>query len=41
MISPGAFFESLGFSYYGPMDGHNIGVMQRVLRDAIAQDGPS
>lgn len=40
MITPGAFFESLGFSYYGPMDGHNIGVMQRVLRDAIARKGP-
>jgi len=40
MISPGAFFESLGFSYYGPMDGHNIAVMQRVIRDAIERGGP-
>ena len=40
MISPGAFFESLGFSYYGPMDGHNIAVMQRVIRDAVQRGGP-
>lgn len=40
MFSPGAFFESLGFSYYGPMDGHNIAVMQRVIRDAIQRGGP-
>ena len=40
MIAPGAFFESLGFSYYGPMDGHNIAVMQRVIRDAVQRGGP-
>ena len=40
LVTPGAFFESLGFSYYGPMDGHNIAVMQRVIRDAIARGGP-
>lgn len=40
LMTPGAFFESLGFSYYGPIDGHNIGVMQRVIRDAIARGGP-
>ncbi len=40
MLTPGAFFESLGFSYYGPIDGHNIGLMQRVIRDAVARGGP-
>lgn len=40
LVTPGAFFESLGFSYYGPFDGHNIAVMQRVIRDAIRRGGP-
>lgn len=39
-VTPGAFFESLGFSYYGPIDGHNIGLLQRVVKDAVARGGP-
>lgn len=40
MVTPGALFEGLGFSYYGPIDGHNIGLLQRVIRDAVDRGGP-
>lgn len=40
LLVPGALFEELGFSYYGPIDGHNIPLMQRVLREAIARKRP-
>ncbi len=28
----GALFEALGFAYYGPIDGHDIGEVRRALR---------
>ncbi len=40
LLVPGAFFEELGWKYYGPIDGHHIGLLQKVLREAIAQGGP-
>lgn len=40
LLVPGRFFTDLGFSYYGPIDGHNISLLQRVLREAINQGGP-
>jgi 1-deoxy-D-xylulose-5-phosphate synthase len=40
LLFPEAWFESLGFSYYGPIDGHDIEGMQRVLRDAKALKEP-
>ncbi|HHW10996.1 MAG TPA: 1-deoxy-D-xylulose-5-phosphate synthase [Firmicutes bacterium] len=40
LVVPGAFFEELGFSYYGPIDGHNIPLLQRVLREAFERGGP-
>lgn len=40
MVTPGSLFEALGFSYYGPIDGHNIPLLQRVIRDAVARRGP-
>lgn len=40
LLVPGAFFEELGFSYYGPIDGHNIPLLQRVLREAIGRSRP-
>lgn len=39
-LVPGAFFEELGWSYYGPIDGHNILLLQRVLKEAIARRRP-
>lgn len=40
LLVPGALFEELGFSYYGPIDGHNIPLLQRVLREAIGRRRP-
>lgn len=40
MVTPGSLFEALGFSYYGPIDGHNIPLLQRVIQDAVARRGP-
>ena len=39
-LFPEAWFEALGFSYYGPIDGHDIEAMQRVFQDAKALEGP-
>ena len=38
--TPAAFFESLGLSYAGPVDGHDVAALEAVLRDAAAADGP-
>jgi 1-deoxy-D-xylulose-5-phosphate synthase len=36
----GMFFEDLGFRYFGPIDGHNIGLVRKYLRMAKQVDGP-
>ena len=36
----GAVFEELGFTYMGPVDGHDIAGMVRVFQQAHALDGP-
>ncbi len=33
-LFPEAWFESLGFRYYGPIDGHDISAMQSVFHEA-------
>ncbi|MBN2543509.1 1-deoxy-D-xylulose-5-phosphate synthase [bacterium] len=33
LIVPGMLFEELGFSYFGPIDGHNIKELERILDD--------
>jgi 1-deoxy-D-xylulose-5-phosphate synthase len=40
VVVPGAMFQDLGWAYYGPIDGHNIPLLQRVLREAIGRGGP-
>ena len=40
MVTPGGVFEGLGFSYYGPIDGHDIALLQQVIRDAVDRGGP-
>ncbi|MGQ9778646.1 MAG: 1-deoxy-D-xylulose-5-phosphate synthase [Bacillota bacterium] len=40
LVIPGMFFEELGLSYFGPVDGHQIPAMQRAFREAIAHGGP-
>lgn len=39
-ITPGGLFEELGFTYFGPLDGHNIPDLQQALRQAIQMEGP-
>ena len=39
-LVPGMFFEEMGITYLGPVDGHNIPQMLRVLRDAKKVNGP-
>ena len=38
-LVPGMFFEEMGIKYLGPVDGHNIGQLMRVLRDAKRVEG--
>lgn len=40
LVVPGQLFEDLGFNYYGPIDGHNISLLQSTLRRARAKGGP-
>ncbi|MCY1030831.1 1-deoxy-D-xylulose-5-phosphate synthase [Corallococcus sp. BB11-1] len=35
-----AFFESLGFTYLGPVDGHDLGALTHALREAKASGRP-
>ncbi|MCS6905407.1 MAG: 1-deoxy-D-xylulose-5-phosphate synthase [Bacteroidia bacterium] len=37
---PGMLFESLGFRYFGPIDGHDIYHLVRILRDIKSIRGP-
>lgn len=39
-ISPGGWFEAMGFTYIGPLDGHNIEAMQTVFRQVDQLAGP-
>lgn len=34
-----AFFRALGFNYLGPVDGHNLGELERIFADAAELDG--
>lgn len=40
LMLPGMFFEELGFKYIGPVDGHNINDMRKVLLQAKEMEGP-
>jgi 1-deoxy-D-xylulose-5-phosphate synthase len=40
MVLPGMLFEELGFTYLGPVDGHNIVAVQEILRQARQVPGP-
>ena len=40
LIVPGMFFEELGFTYLGPLDGHNLENLLVVLRRAKKLHGP-
>lgn len=40
LVLPGMLFEELGFTYLGPVDGHNLAALQAVFRSARQVDGP-
>jgi len=40
LVVPGMLFEELGFTYLGPIDGHNLPDVKAVLTNAKASKGP-
>jgi len=40
LVVPGVMFEELGFKYYGPIDGHNLGEVTGTLAALKQQEGP-
>ncbi|MCK9378955.1 MAG: 1-deoxy-D-xylulose-5-phosphate synthase [Candidatus Moranbacteria bacterium] len=40
LVTPGTFFEELGFEYYGPIDGHDVGELVEVLSNLKKIKGP-
>jgi 1-deoxy-D-xylulose-5-phosphate synthase len=40
VIVPGMIFEELGFTYFGPVDGHNIMAIKYILKQADKMQGP-
>lgn len=40
MITPGTIFEEMGFGYYGPIDGHDVGALTQVLQNLKDVRGP-
>jgi 1-deoxy-D-xylulose-5-phosphate synthase len=40
LVVPGVMFEELGFKYYGPIDGHNLGEVVSTLEHLRGQKGP-
>lgn len=40
LLVPGMPFEDMGFTYLGPIDGHDVGVVQETLERALSMDGP-
>ncbi|MCU6761004.1 1-deoxy-D-xylulose-5-phosphate synthase [uncultured Roseburia sp.] len=39
LLIPGMMFENLGVTYLGPVDGHNIEDMLRIMREAVKVNG--
>ncbi|MCX5714668.1 MAG: 1-deoxy-D-xylulose-5-phosphate synthase [Candidatus Omnitrophica bacterium] len=40
LFIPGVLFEELGFRYFGPFDGHNIGTLIPTIKKILAIKGP-
>ncbi len=40
MVIPGTLFEELGFSYFGPIDGHDLPTLVKMLKNLHALKGP-
>lgn len=39
-LTPGSLFRSLGFKYYGPVDGHDVDGLRKILEDLKDVKGP-
>jgi 1-deoxy-D-xylulose-5-phosphate synthase len=39
-VTPGTWFEELGFRYYGPLDGHNLPTLIEILKRVKELNGP-
>lgn len=39
-LTPGSLFRSLGFKYYGPVDGHDVNGLRKTLEDLKTVKGP-
>jgi len=39
-LTPGGLFEDLGFTYYGPIDGHDLNKLIEILEKLKTQEGP-
>jgi 1-deoxy-D-xylulose-5-phosphate synthase len=39
-FTPGMLFEAFGFDYIGPIDGHNLEELSKVVRKAVRLSGP-
>jgi 1-deoxy-D-xylulose-5-phosphate synthase len=40
LMVPGIFFEELGFRYFGPIDGHNIDLLNQTFKNILPLKGP-
>ncbi len=40
MVAPGVLFEEMGLKYFGPIDGHDLPVLEETLSDLRRFDGP-
>ncbi len=40
ILKEGMFFEEMGFRYFGPIDGHDLNGMRKILADLKHQKGP-
>lgn len=40
LMLPGMMFEEMGLMYLGPVDGHDIPAMEKVLKEAFEHQGP-
>ncbi len=40
IVAPGTLFEELGFTYFGPVDGHDVQALLPVLRNLREMSGP-
>ncbi|MEE0955927.1 MAG: 1-deoxy-D-xylulose-5-phosphate synthase [Eubacterium sp.] len=40
LVVPGMFFEDIGITYLGPVNGHNIPAMERLFKEAKSYPGP-